>query len=65
MAGGEVQYGIKCPVCGTTVFTNSLSSRVPNHPPKGQGQSAVSCKASGINGIVSGTRAKPTDDPIT
>ena len=63
---GDLQYRMKCTVCGRPFLVDSISSKVPKHPQKGQteqpGMSYVPCGGSGGGGIVAGTTTKRFDD---
>ena len=62
----DIQYRMKCPVCGKTFLVDSVSAKVPTHPGKGQseqaGTSYVPCGGSGLGGIVAGTKLKAPED---
>jgi hypothetical protein len=63
---GEVQYRMKCSVCGRPFLVDSISSRVPEHPQKGHPIHPeilyARCSGSGLGGIVAGTVMKPIGD---
>ncbi len=63
---GDVQYRMKCMVCGRPFMVDSVSSKVPEHPAKGQLEHPdilyIRCKGSGLGGIVAGTSTKRFDD---
>ena len=58
----DVQYRMKCRVCGRPFLVDSISSRVPEHPEKGLPMHPdilyVRCKGSDLGGIVAGTVMK-------
>ena len=60
---GDVQYRMKCTVCGRAFSVDSFSAKIPSHPEKGQteqpGKTYVPCAGSGQGGIVAGTRMNP------
>jgi hypothetical protein len=55
----DVQYRMKCLVCGRAFLVDKVSSKVPDHPQKGQTEQAgkpfAPCSGSGQGGIVAGT----------
>jgi|WetSurMetagenome_2_1015567.scaffolds.fasta_scaffold202103_1 hypothetical protein len=59
----DVQYRMKCLVCGQVFLVDSFSSKIPRHPQKGQtvqsGESYIPCPGSGQGGIVAGTKYSP------
>jgi hypothetical protein len=59
---GDVQYRMKCAVCGRPFLVGSMSSKVPEHPQKGQPMHPevlyARCPGSGLGGIVAGTKTK-------
>ena len=59
---GDVQYRMKCPVCGRPFIVDRVASRVPEHPQKGQALHPeimyARCSGSGQGGILSGTVVK-------
>ena len=63
---GDVQYRMKCMVCGRAFLVDSVSSKVPEHPAKGQPEHPdilyIRCKGSSMGGIVAGTSTKRFDD---
>ncbi len=62
---GDVQYRMKCTVCGQVFVVDRVSSKVPRHPQKGQTEQAgvayVPCTGTGLGGIVAGTKMKTLD----
>ena len=62
----DVQYRMKCTVCGRPFSVDSVSSKVPRHPKEGQPLHPdilyVPCSGSGLGGIVAGTVVKRFDD---
>jgi hypothetical protein len=64
---GDVQYRMKCAVCGKPFSVDTISSKVPKHPKAGQPLHPdilyVACAGSGLGGIVAGTKIKRFDDP--
>ena len=60
---GDVQYRMKCLVCGRVFLVDSFASKIPPHPQKGQteqaGESYIPCAGSGQGGIVAGTKYNP------
>ncbi len=56
---GDIQYRMKCLVCGGVFLVDKVSSRVPSHPQKGHVEMPdkpyVPCSGSSKGGIVAGT----------
>ena len=63
---GDVQYRMKCAVCGRPFLVGSVSSKVPEHPQKEQPMHPeilyARCRGSGLGGILAGTKMKTLDE---
>jgi hypothetical protein len=59
----DIQYRMKCRVCGRVFLVDSISSRVPEHPEKDLPVHPdiiyVRCNGSNSGGIVAGTVMRP------
>lgn len=58
----DVQYRMKCSVCGRPFLVDGISSRLPEHPQRGRPEHPeimyARCPGSGLTGIVAGTVTK-------
>ena len=62
---GDIQYKVECIMCGRQFLVDTLESKVPKHPPKGEKEEQyvpyVPCPGSGMIGMPIDTKLKGID----
>jgi hypothetical protein len=62
---GDLQYKMECPICGRHLLVDSMSSKLPKHPMKGETITPyvpyVPCVGTGMLGLFVDTKIKGFD----